>query len=551
MLGLQGARRQVETSWQPCYELAAHQSESALDEHARCIEERLYYSLNGLVGEATALAEAARQAGRDDIAGQAELIAIEVRSRCGEATTAKAELLAMLDRVPPQSALAGRTRLVLATTVDRLGERTEAGNWIRQALAGWPDGQALHWRAEALMVSALIGMSRTNVDYALVHHAAAEISAHGDRLLLAATLANFAEVSAECGDLAISAEFADAVSALLRRHPELSSTLTLDSIGRSRLALGELTTAHYCLEYALDLEQQLHCTDVLGDPWLTFAEIKLALGQPDEAWALLEHPRRTSWAAKASWVGCRDLKLRARVLAAQQRWQPAYQAILEHLEIYERLRSVEGDRAVTEISTVQLADEERRRAAEFEKLALTDPLTGIANRRRVERWLAAAASRVDLAGRDDPACQTVALAILDLDHFKRVNDSYSHDSGDEVLRRVALALEEVGTGPDLLVARLGGEEFVQLSRGTSRAEAIRLAEQLLLRLRTLTLDEVDADLRITASIGLAFGDPAEPSELLRAADRCLYAAKRAGRDQIVVEPAPSVDDPAEPAAESA
>src|SRR5436305_7327652 len=106
MLGLQGARRQVETSWQPCYELAAHQSESALDEHARCIEERLYYSLNGLVGEATALAEAARQAGRDDIAGQAELIAIEVRSRCGEATTAKAELLAMLDRVPPQSALA-------------------------------------------------------------------------------------------------------------------------------------------------------------------------------------------------------------------------------------------------------------------------------------------------------------------------------------------------------------------------------------------------------------------------------------------------------------
>ena len=132
-----------------------------------------------------------------------------------------------------------------------------------------------------------------------------------------------------------------------------------------------------------------------GDPWLTFAEIKLALDQPDEAWALLEHPRRTGWTAKGSWTRCRDLKLRAQVLAAQQRWQPAYQAILEHLEMYQLLRSVEGDRAVAEISTVQIADEERRRAAEFEKLALTDPLTGLANRRRVERWLAEAAQHAD------------------------------------------------------------------------------------------------------------------------------------------------------------
>ena len=527
MLGVQGVRPQAEATWQPCYELAGHPSESALAEHARCIEERLYYSLNGLAEEATELADAARRAGLAEVAWQAELVALEVESRCGESAAAKIELLTMLDRLPAGSALTARARRVLASTLDRLGERTEAVGWVRQALAEWPDGQALHWRAEALMASALMGMSRTNVDYTLVHHAAAEVSAHGDRLLLAATLANFAEVSAECGDLAISAEFADAASALLRRHPELAATLTLDSIGRARLALGELTVAHYCLEYALELEERLHCTDVQGDPWLTFAEIKLALGLPAEAWALLEHPRRTSWAAKSSWTRCRDLKLRSEVLAAQQRWQPAYQAIVEHLEIYQRLRSVEGDRAVAEISTVQLADEERRRAAEFEKLALTDPLTGIANRRRVERWLAELAQ---------PGGERVSVAIIDLDHFKRVNDSFSHECGDEVLRRVAATLEEAGAGPDVLIGRLGGEEFVQLCRGASRAEAIQRAEQLLLRLRMLSLDVIDPDLRITASIGLAFGDPAAPSELLRAADRCLYAAKRAGRDQVVVEP---------------
>jgi len=527
VLGVTGARVQVETTWQPCYQLSAHPPENALADHARCIEERLYYSLNGLTEETAALAEAAAAAGLPEVVAQADLVALEVRSRCGDSATAKAELLTLLDRLPADSALAGRTRMMLASTVDRLGERTQAGTWIRQALADWPDGQALHWRAEALMVSALIGMSHTHVDYTLVHHAAAEVSAHGDRLLLAATLANFAEVSAECGDLAISAEFADAASALLRRHPELAATLTLDSIGRARLALGELSVAHYCLEYALELEERLHCTDVQGDPWLTFAEVKLALGQPAEAWALLEHPRRTSWAAKSSWTRCRDLKLRAEVLAAQERWQPAYQAIREHLEIYQLLRSVEGDRAVAEISTVQLADEERRRAAEFEKLALTDPLTGIANRRRVERWLA------EVAQADG---ERVSLALIDLDHFKRVNDCYSHECGDEVLRRVAAALEDAGAGPDALIGRLGGEEFVQLYRGADRAEAIRRGEELLRRLRALPLDRIDPELRITASIGLAFGDPALPSELLRAADRCLYAAKRAGRDQIVVEP---------------
>ncbi len=216
------------------------------------------------------------------------------------------------------------------------------------------------------------------------------------------------------------------------------------------------------------------------------------------------------------------------MLAAQQRWQPAYQAILEHLEIYERLRSVEGDRAVTEITTVQIADEERRRAAEFEKLALTDPLTGIANRRRVERWL------IETAQADGD--QPVSLAIIDLDHFKLVNDCYSHDCGDQVLRRVATALEEVGAGPETLIGRLGGEEFVQLCRGANRAEATRRAEGLLQRLRNLVLDEIDPQLRVTASIGIAFGDPAAPAELLRAADRCLYEAKRAGRDQVVVQP---------------
>ena len=100
-------------------------------------------------------------------------------------------------------------------------------------------------------------MSRTNVDYTLVHHAAAEVAAHGDRLLLAATLANFAEVSAECGDLAVSAEFADAAAALLRRHPELASTLTL-GLARAGSA-GPRGAEHRALLPGTALELERRC----------------------------------------------------------------------------------------------------------------------------------------------------------------------------------------------------------------------------------------------------------------------------------------------------
>ncbi|HEX2903166.1 MAG TPA: GGDEF domain-containing protein [Jatrophihabitans sp.] len=506
----------------PCFDAGAHSGESAISEHLGCLEARLYHSLNALSPDAQALAARARQQQRFDDAIRAELIGLDVRTRMGDSVAAKQELLLLLHRVEAGSALAGRIKMVLSTTCDRLGERTEAGRWIRDALADWPEGQQPGWRAEALMVSALNGLSRHHYDYALVHHAVAEVTEHGNAFLLASTLANFAEVSAECGDLSASAQFADSAIALLRRHPELTAPLTLDSIARSRLALGELLAARYCLLTALELEETLRCTDVQGDPWLTFAEVELASGDPAAAWQLLEHPRRQSWASKCSWTHSRELKLRAEILAELGRWQEAYQAIVQHLAMYEGLRSVEGDRVLAEFNTAQIAAEERRRAAEFEKLALTDSLTGLPNRRRAERWLASLGER------------PVSLAIIDLDHFKRINDEHSHDAGDEVLRRVGRLLADCGSGSEILLARLGGEEFVQLRTDADRAAAITAAQRLLAELRALPLDEVAPGLRITASVGIAFGNSADPSALLRAADQCLYEAKRAGRDQLIV-----------------
>lgn len=514
-----------------CSDVRTHQGPNAISEHLDCLEWRLYLTLHGLQAEALGLATAASAAGRPADALRAELIASDARSRSGDVVEAHAQQLRLLERAAPWSDLVRRARMLLGVSSERLGERTESMRWIRSALDGWPDGLRPGWRAEALMCFALLAVSRTDVDYALVHHAISEVTSHSDPLMLSVTLANFAEVSAECGDLAISTEFADAAVALLRRHPEVAAALTLDSVAQSRLAVGELDAAEHNLTMAMRLEETLGCSDVAGDPWLTLSEVKFALGDPAAAWEHLEHPRRKAWAAKTTWMRSRDLKLRAQILAAMGEWRRAYQMLTDHLDDYEKLRSVEGDRALAENETQLLADEERRRAAEFELLALTDPLTGLANRRRVDRWLH------DVAGSGDEK-SPISVAIIDLDNFKRINDQYSHDTGDEVLRRVAAVLRDKypdTVGGRRLAARLGGEEFVLLWSELAAEVASGEARALLLTLRAACYDDIAPGLRVTASIGLASGHAAGAGPaLMKSADLCLYEAKRSGRNRLIV-----------------
>ncbi|WP_236552790.1 GGDEF domain-containing protein [Sphingomonas sp. 8AM] len=154
--------------------------------------------------------------------------------------------------------------------------------------------------------------------------------------------------------------------------------------------------------------------------------------------------------------------------------------------------------------------------------AETDLLTGIANRRGFERH---AAALIGTARRDG---QAVSAIMLDLDHFKGINDGFGHATGDAVLHAVAQALRGA-VPPDALVARLGGEEFVALLRGTDQhgaalvAEAIRAAiARLEPRLPAVTVSGGVAELRPHDTLGT----------LLDRADHQAYEAKQAGRDRI-------------------
>lgn len=170
------------------------------------------------------------------------------------------------------------------------------------------------------------------------------------------------------------------------------------------------------------------------------------------------------------------------------------------------------------------------RLAKVEAEALMDSLTGLLNRRGFEHAVAEVA--------ESGALKNAALLVTDVDEFKKINDTFGHHTGDQVLRGVAQILRARIKGDDL-AARLGGDEFAILLPDTSLAGAATLAEQIRTALTRAGLRRGQAAERVagvTVSVGVAHsGDGLGLEELLQKADKALYEAKRGGRNQVKTE----------------
>ena len=166
---------------------------------------------------------------------------------------------------------------------------------------------------------------------------------------------------------------------------------------------------------------------------------------------------------------------------------------------------------------------------QWQQAASTDYLTGLANRRTVAQ---AGTQAFALARREGGR---LSLAVLDVDHFKRINDQHGHDAGDLALKYLAEKLLAACEENDL-TGRLGGEEFILLWQGADATRALRSAERLQDALRAQPLRIGDAPIALTVSIGIAVLDDSQADfdELLRQADRALYAAKAEGRDRVMM-----------------
>lgn len=159
--------------------------------------------------------------------------------------------------------------------------------------------------------------------------------------------------------------------------------------------------------------------------------------------------------------------------------------------------------------------------------ALTDALSGLKNRRGFERALQGDDENVSLAG--------ASFMILDIDHFKQINDRHGHLMGDKVIRSVAGILRESTKGRDIAV-RLGGDELAAFLPDTPLLGAMALAEYVRSKVQSLRIRRTESGAevgKVTVSIGVAAAQPSDTLErLLDRADRALYAAKQAGRDRV-------------------
>lgn len=164
----------------------------------------------------------------------------------------------------------------------------------------------------------------------------------------------------------------------------------------------------------------------------------------------------------------------------------------------------------------------------LKKQATTDELTGLKNRRVIMKRLEEERQRASRL--TEPFC----IMIIDLDHFKRINDSYGHPFGDRVLKRVAQLIRESLRRYDS-VGRIGGEEFLVISPGTGMNEAVALADRIRVTIMDDTICEGELQVSVTLSVGVTVlsTDDQSIETMLKRADKALYEAKKAGRNRVV------------------
>lgn len=354
----------------------------------------------------------------------------------------------------------------------------------------------------------------------------------GDQEGLCVAWQGLGDVAARGGDLA-AAEAAyrtalETAAAVGSRYEEVTSLLSLGKVLRQQQ---RITQAEQELQRALELAIQLKTRRL---EQRTHEELSVLNEQRGLLVNALKHSRSAYLLERE--VTAENLDTKLRHLHLQFKLEK-----VEHEKESHRLRHVELARLNEELvhynERLMQANEEKakmlrtldRQKRQLERLSSQDALTGLYNRRHFDRQLTYQFQISRRYGR------TFSLMICDIDNFKQINDRFSHQRGDDVLRLVGRLLRQSSRRTDL-VARYGGEEFVLLFPYTSAKRSFARCESLRSLVERHPWQALEPDLRVTLSIGLCDGTECEAPELLLAeADRRLYFAKRNGKNQVVMQ----------------
>lgn len=507
--------------------------EAEIDAELARAEIDMYLGTGGMNARAGGLEQRAREAGLVSRARRARLLRSDALSRRGELeealrlqleTLTEAEL--DLDRM-----VCARAHCLLAATYDRLAEQSKALQSAEECVRLLVPEDPPNWQAEHMAVLALATSywRHGDPDYTTFDEALRLAHEFGDPVLLLAIMNNYVYTAVTRGDergLEMTREMRHLAE---REMPEGYPSAWLDTIAFGLMNAGELDEAAELAAAAVEaaprdhVEPTTHALCVL-----TQAKIERLRGHVDAA---VERANAALTIARAAGVNeaiGRALEDLSELAAEQGDYRLAYEYLRERNAALDLFQTERSELHAVTLQAIYSVEVERQHRLALEALADTDPLTGLYNRRYMNRQLAQLVQ------------EPVALALVDIDHFKRINDRFGHEAGDNVLVRLAETLQahiEAVDNDAAFAARIGGEEFVLALPSIDAAAARDRCERVRADIENHDWDQIAPSLRVTVSVGLAtqpIGGGA-PSSLLSRADTQLYNAKRQGRNRVISE----------------
>ena len=475
----------------------------------------------------------ARSLGDEAAKRRAQLIQADVLCRKGK-HTASGQLIREINEWATAKGhrhLMARSHRLLSVFYDFIGDVPSAWEHAVPAVELLDDTMPERMRADHLFGLGQVLVRTGAWDAARERYRKALQLADGldDVPLRVKILNNLAWLEDDAGDTHQSMEIAKRMQAFATRHNVTLDAACLDTIANAQLKLGRYAEAEATLRPILD-DPDLESRPIEGltEALNTAASAQRMQGHMADAEGTLDRCIKLCEARGMSAIRVEALEERARLYADQRMFQRAYEQYIEFHAEDVALRAAQREANARTLQAVFETTEAKREGERFRQLSLRDALTGLRNRRHVDSELPTLLA----AAREDGT--PLAIGLVDLDHFKQVNDRFSHAIGDEVLTKVSGVLS-AATAESGWAARMGGEEFLLVFPGSDLIEGIRRCEEVRQAIESFPWDGVMHGEVVTVSIGVTERQVGRTSQaaLLGQADRNLYAAKHHGRNRVV------------------
>ncbi|GAB1643651.1 diguanylate cyclase [Krasilnikovia sp. MM14-A1259] len=498
------------------------------------IEDCILWNAEADLALSTDLERQAAELGDDTLVARARLCRTNMLMRTGDVAGAARQIYDSYEwaMAHDDRRLQARTHLIWANIHRLLGDFAKCLEHSLSSVELLDDTATAHmqvWHraklADALGINGAMDAARPR------YHQAEELARDLRQWeVLTSVLNNWAYTEFFVGDFPRAQEVVQRLKDHADRHDFELDPATLDTIGAIQIENGEYADAEETMRVCIARHNTglLEDADDLAEYLLTMARAQRGAGAMDRAQASLDESRALCVERELHEVMVRVHQEQAELCAARGQFAEAFAMHKMFYAAHERLRSRQREAQAQTRQAMFETAEAREEAERFREQARRDPLTGLRNRRYIDEEMPALIT----------ADADLTVAIVDLDHFKRINDQLSHDVGDQVLVQVAKLLETelAAAVPDGFVARLGGEEFLLVLPKTPVPAATEQLDRIRMVIRAYSWWNITGELPVTVSIGVAGAHEVpdlNQSSMLSTADRNLYVAKRGGRDRVV------------------